>query len=125
MPGKVSGRAVTHRLELTERAAKYEADQFGAKINTVQKEIGQLKKVRHRVHNHGAVPNLSFLLQAKSDATKELEQKVELEKEQKRMRELAQEKEKLVDRTLKTIGNYVHDSVPISDNEVRNPELAV
>jgi hypothetical protein len=27
-------------------AAKYEADQFGAKINAVQKEIGQLKKVR-------------------------------------------------------------------------------
>jgi hypothetical protein len=27
-------------------AAKYAADQFGAKINAVQKEIGQLKKVR-------------------------------------------------------------------------------
>ena len=35
------------------------------------------------------------------------------------MHELAQEKEKLVDRKLKTIGNYVHDSVPVSDNEVR------
>ena len=34
------------------------------------------------------------------------------------MQELAQEKEKLVDRKLKTIGNYVHDSVPESDNEV-------
>jgi seryl-tRNA synthetase len=33
---------------LTIRAAKYEADQFGAKINAVQKEIGQLKKVRPR-----------------------------------------------------------------------------
>jgi hypothetical protein len=31
---------------LTVHAAKYEADQFGAKINAVQKEIGQLKKVR-------------------------------------------------------------------------------
>ena len=29
-----------------EYVAKYEADQFGAKINAVQKEIGQLKKVR-------------------------------------------------------------------------------
>lgn len=35
---------------LTQQPAKYEADQFGAKINAVQKEIGQLKKVR---------PNLS------------------------------------------------------------------
>jgi seryl-tRNA synthetase len=47
-----------------------------------------------------------------------LEQKAVLEKEKKRMQELAQEKEKLVDRKLKTIGNYVHDSVPINDNEV-------
>lgn len=31
---------------LTQQPAKYEADQFGAKINAVQKEIGQLKKVR-------------------------------------------------------------------------------
>jgi hypothetical protein len=36
------------------------------------------------------------------------------------MQELAQEKEKLVDRKLKTIGNYVHDSVPVNNNEVRN-----
>jgi seryl-tRNA synthetase len=57
-------------------------------------------------------------LQAKSDATQQLERKAELEKEKKRMQELAQEKEKLVDRKLKTIGNYVHDSVPESDNEV-------
>lgn len=27
-------------------AAKYKADQIGSKINAVQKEIGQLKKVR-------------------------------------------------------------------------------
>ena len=31
---------------LTVHPARYEADQFGAKINAVQKEIGQLKKVR-------------------------------------------------------------------------------
>jgi seryl-tRNA synthetase len=61
---------------------------------------------------------LDRLLQAKSDATQQLEQKAELEEEKKRMQELAQEKEKLVDRKLKTIGNYVHDSVPINNNEV-------
>jgi seryl-tRNA synthetase len=39
------------------------------------------------------------------------------------MQELAQEKEKLVDRKLKTIGNYVHDSVPVNNHEVRTPGL--
>ena len=41
------------------------------------------------------------------------------------MQELAQEKEKLVDHKLKTIGNYVHDSVPESDNEVWGIRRAV
>ena len=41
------------------------------------------------------------------------------------MRELAQDKEKLVERKLKTIGNYVHESVPLSDNEVRELEQLV
>jgi seryl-tRNA synthetase len=61
---------------------------------------------------------LARIPQAKLDATQQLEQKTELERQKKRMQELAQEKEKLVDRKLKTIGNYVHDSVPESDNEV-------
>lgn len=34
------------------------------------------------------------------------------------MEELALEKERRRDLKLKTIGNYVHDSVPISNNEV-------
>ena len=37
----------------------------------------------------------------------------------------ALEKEKLRDRKCKTIGNYVHESVPVNDNEVRvvRPQL--
>jgi len=43
---KVSRARKTRSSVLTIHSAKYEADQFGAKINAVQKEIGQLKKVR-------------------------------------------------------------------------------
>jgi len=31
------------------------------------------------------------------------------------------DKEKQRDAKIKTIGNYVHESVPVSDNEVRRP----
>jgi seryl-tRNA synthetase len=49
-----------------------------------------------------------------------LEQKAALEKEKKRVEELAAECEAKRDRKIKTIGNYVHDSVPVSNNEVGN-----
>jgi seryl-tRNA synthetase len=56
--------------------------------------------------------------QAKQDASEKLARKGELEKEVKRIEELALEKERIRDLNIKTIGNYVHDSVPINDNEV-------
>ncbi|OAG43446.1 serine-tRNA ligase [Fonsecaea monophora] len=77
---------------------RYKASQFGAKINAVQKEIGQLKK-------------------AKQDADHLLQEKINLEKEKKKVEEEAVEKEKLRDRKCKLIGNYVHESVPVNDNE--------
>jgi seryl-tRNA synthetase len=57
-------------------------------------------------------------MQAKQDATELLQQKVDLEKEKKQAEDEAAEKEKLRDRKCKTIGNYVHESVPVNDNEV-------
>jgi seryl-tRNA synthetase len=45
-------------------------------------------------------------------------QKVELEKEKKAFIESAAEKEVSLKKKIGTIGNIVHDSVPISDNEV-------
>ena len=57
--------------------------------------------------------------QSKQDATEQMEQKTTLEIEKKTKEDLATEKEKARDRKLKTIGNYVHPSVPVSDNEVR------
>jgi seryl-tRNA synthetase len=47
-----------------------------------------------------------------------LEQKVELERHRKEADEFAVEKEAQRDKTIRTIGNYVHDSVPVSNNEV-------
>ena len=86
------------------RKTNYDATQLNTKINAVQKQIGQLKK-------------------AKSNADKELREKADLEKEKKQLEELVVEKEKKLNYRLKTVGNYVHESVPISDNEDNNGVL--
>lgn len=55
---------------------------------------------------------------AKENADELLEKKKELE-EKKRLQEAkATEKEIALNKKAKSIGNYVHESVPISDNEV-------
>ena len=59
-------------------------------------------------------------LQAKEDASELLQKKAEMEKEKKVLEESASEKEAALQKKIKTIGNYVHDSVPISKNEVRS-----
>ena len=41
-----------------------------------------------------------------------------MEKEKKVMEESAIEKDSLLQKKIKTVGNYVHDSVPISSSEV-------
>ena len=55
---------------------------------------------------------------AKEDSTELLKKKVELEKEKKTLEDSASEKEVALQKKLKTVGNYVHNSVPISNNEV-------
>lgn len=45
-------------------------------------------------------------------------QKGTLEKEFQRQEHLAEEKDNLLQKKLGLIGNYVHDSVPMSNNEV-------
>jgi len=47
-------------------------------------------------------------------------QKAELEREKKAMVDAAAEKEAALRAKIKTIGNLVHDSVPVSNNEVSN-----
>ncbi|KAL2157186.1 hypothetical protein VTH06DRAFT_6322 [Thermothelomyces fergusii] len=83
------------------RRTAYAATQLNAKINEVQKQIGPKKK-------------------AKEDVTDLLKQKADLEKEKKDLLALAAEKEKALKAKVKTIGNIVHESVPVSDNEDNN-----
>lgn len=60
------------------------------------------------------------MAQAKEDVTDLLEQKADLQKEQKGLMDRAAEKEAALKAKVKTIGNIVHDSVPVSDNEDNN-----
>jgi len=59
-----------------------------------------------------------MLAQAKEDANDLLRQKADLEKDKKALLESASEKDALLHSKIKTIGNFVHESVPVSDNEV-------
>ncbi|KAL4890389.1 hypothetical protein BDV59DRAFT_93091 [Aspergillus ambiguus] len=83
------------------RRARYEVTQIGSQLNGVQKEIGQKKK-------------------NKEDASSLFEKKASLEKTKKEAEQLALEKEAERDSKVRTIGNYVHESVPVSNNEDDN-----
>lgn len=56
--------------------------------------------------------------QNKEDATELLAQKAELDTKKKELEEAAVAKEVQRDRKIRTIGNYVHESVPVSNDEV-------
>lgn len=51
-----------------------------------------------------------------------INQKAELEKRKKDAEEKAAEKELERDRKIRPIGNYVHESVPVSNNEASRPK---
>ncbi|KAI9881371.1 MAG: Cytosolic seryl-tRNA synthetase [Pleopsidium flavum] len=77
--------------ELALTRPKYEASQIGTKINANQKEIGLKKR-------------------AQEDASELLLKKADLDKAKKVLEESALEKEAALQRKIRTIGNYVHDS---------------
>lgn len=54
-----------------------------------------------------------------------IEQKAKLEQSKKDAEELAVQKEAQRDRKVRTIGNYVHESVPVSNNEVGSLLLSI
>ncbi|KAI9887768.1 MAG: Cytosolic seryl-tRNA synthetase [Watsoniomyces obsoletus] len=83
------------------RKTKYEATQVASKINGTQKEIGLKKK-------------------AKEDAGELVQKKAELEKEKKTLDEAAGEKDAALSTKVGLVGNYVHESVPVDNNEDRN-----
>ncbi|KAL4787757.1 hypothetical protein BJX76DRAFT_317517 [Aspergillus varians] len=95
--------AVDEVLSLYEEArrARYEVSQINSQLNALLKEIGKKKK-------------------NKEDASGLIEDKVTLEGRRKEAEEVALQKEGLRDKKIRTIGNYVHDSVPVSNNEDDN-----
>ncbi|EGP84842.1 unnamed protein product [Zymoseptoria tritici ST99CH_1A5] len=80
------------------------ATEMGAKLNKVQKDMGLNKK------NKGDPEEFKELQKQKKD----------LEDEKKGLEELAAQKQKELLKKAKSIGNYVHVSVPVSDNEDQN-----
>jgi seryl-tRNA synthetase len=56
--------------------------------------------------------------QAKEDASELVSQKADIEKRKKEAEDIAAQKELERDRKIRPIGNYVHESVPVSNNEV-------
>lgn len=89
---------IIHMFE-DHRKTNYGVTQIGSKINDTQKEIGKKKK-------------------AKEDAEDLLKQKEALQKEKAAQEALAAEKLQALHLKAKTVGNYVHGSVPISNDEV-------
>lgn len=86
------------------RETQYAATQIGSQMNAIQKEIGQKKK-------------------AKENADDLLKKKVELQNDKKAQEDVAAEKLVKLLQKVKSIGNYVHDSVPVSNDEDNNVEI--
>ncbi|MCJ1421350.1 Cytosolic seryl-tRNA synthetase [Xylographa parallela] len=86
------------------KKTRYAATQIGTQINATQKDIGAKKK-------------------AKEDANELLQKKATLEKEKKVLDDSVAEKDSILQRKIGTIGNYVHDSVPVNNNEDHNPTI--
>ncbi|KAK3117334.1 Cytosolic seryl-tRNA synthetase [Teratosphaeriaceae sp. CCFEE 6253] len=94
-------------IELFEdhRKTQYEAGTtMGAKINEVQKKMSANRKAK------GSPEEFADLKK----------QKDELQKQKEALEEEARQKQTALLRKAKSIGNYVHDSVPVSDNEDKN-----
>lgn len=70
------------------------------------------------VHSHFVY---KYLWQAKEDAGDLIKVKADLQDQKRKLEESVVDKEEALQRKLKTIGNYVHDSVPVSDSEVCTP----
>ncbi|KAF1809881.1 serine-tRNA ligase [Eremomyces bilateralis CBS 781.70] len=83
------------------RKAQYDVAQIGTRINAIQKEIGLKKR-------------------NKENADDLVQQKVELEKQKKVQEGGVVEVQAALRALAKTVGNYVHDSVLVSDNEDNN-----
>lgn len=64
------------------------------------------------------IADIYFITKAKGDTSELLQNKERLEKEKRLVEELVLEKEIALQKQINVIGNYVHESVPLSNNEV-------
>lgn len=86
------------------RKTQYVATQVNSKINDVQKQIGVKRK-------------------AKENADDLMKQKLEYEKQKKELLESSASKELLLKKKISTVGNLVHESVPVHKDEDHNSLL--
>ncbi|OQE32254.1 hypothetical protein PENSTE_c001G03755 [Penicillium steckii] len=86
------------------RRVRYGVTQIGSQMNALLKQIGMKKK-------------------NKEDASELLAEKATMDKTKKEAEEKAVQVENERDRKIRTIGNYVHDSVPVSQTEDDNTVL--
>ena len=91
----------TKKRALTGNAAQYQVDQTRTAINSLQKSIGQKKK-------------------NKEDAEDLLQEKVQLQARQAAEQDVVAAKRVVLQQKARLVGNYVHDSVPIYDDEANN-----
>lgn len=84
--------------------AQYAVARIGTEINSLQKQIGLKKK-------------------AKDDASELLQKKATVEQNKKAQEIIAAEKQAALRALVKTVGNYVADSVPVSQNEDDNETI--
>ncbi|KAI9203127.1 uncharacterized protein BJ171DRAFT_510944 [Polychytrium aggregatum] len=85
------------------KKARFNADAINKKLNAINKEIGQLMKQKK-----------------KEEADAFLAQKTQLQAEKAELDEIAKQKEIVLFKTLGLIGNLVHDSVIVSNDEKNN-----
>ncbi|KAL6531275.1 hypothetical protein OROHE_014344 [Orobanche hederae] len=95
------------RLDQEWRKDQYEGDQLRKEVNRLQREIGRLMVE-------------VFGKKAKEDATDRIKKKEEICTSIKLKDIQVQEVQKLLHSRLAAIGNLVHDSVPISQDEANN-----
>ncbi|KAL9611314.1 MAG: hypothetical protein Q9167_004038 [Letrouitia subvulpina] len=77
-------------------------------------------KLAHALTQYKRKSEAEKRLGRKEDASQLIQEKESLQREKKKVEDSVLEKERALRKTIKTIGNYVHDSVPISKSEDDN-----
>ncbi|CAG8458690.1 13587_t:CDS:2 [Ambispora leptoticha] len=104
------------------RKAKFVLDETNKKINAIQKDIGKKMKSNESIdlNSYFCFMSHSRKIKAKEDASELLAEKERLNNEKDLKTGFVKEREEELMSKASTIGNIVHDSVPVSLNEDDN-----